>query len=660
MKEREIELNDLPAPGEPLKPMVDPDNAKLLDEALSQRIAILSAIMSKNELRHVKKRIAKLTKILNNAQYNSLVTQRYSLYQKLLHLKHVARTKPTLKSKIAPIAKKIIVKGNAINSKIKSLQPLVDEFDLLTNRVNAHKTAKQYEADENEKRKKFETEAIVWCEQIKAVFRQSPRLHHNYTDSKGRNQLKIPIIRQIFFKDDKVLYLVQTMKQSLFQRFLGKWDSALPYGVDVTDLTSDVTLQNLSIACNRNVEIERSKRGTSLFYVISRLDAPDGIPSKVLYGKCIDWYPIADHTKTPWIAGITTDRKVEFYNFEDLPHILIAGSTQSGKSNHVNQMIATIATMNTPQEVRLQLIDLKGGIEFTHWSGLAHQLKPMVKTANDVLDTLRYIRGIMEQRLATFEAIKAKNLKSFNEKAKTKIPRIICIVDEMATLLGLDITTDIHNELRVLSSQGRAVGVHLVLCTQHSSVDVLPGWVKTNMTMRISGKMPSVAASMVILDSVTASTLPNLPGRLVFSIGRNETIAQSPYISDEEIANAVIISNQFSTTESDELNAVVVKKDFTIEDFVDMVLTQLDNKLSYKRAYDLLPKSSQVTQNYLKNFVDDILDKGGITHKGIEYGLTKKLRSYVLVPISRDMSHMTEDDTQELKTEHLDIEAENA
>lgn len=652
---KEFQFEDVPAPGEPLQPHIDTNNQKLIEDDLQKRLAILGAKLKPKEHKRTTKRINQLRRYLNRKGYNTLVTERWSLYTEYIAIKDALRKKKT--SKLIARGREIIARGNAINAKIALLKPQFDEFNLLLNRLKAHQTAIEFENRERNDRKQLKLEAVTWREQIKAVFRQSPRLHHAGYDSKGRYFCDIPRIERGFIKDDMVLFQIRTSAQGIIDKLLGRFQFALPYGVDVKSLTSDETLANLSASCNRPVSIVRSKRGTSLFYAISRLDSNDGLPNKVLYGNAISWYPVNDHAKTPWIAGVNGERKVEFYTFEDLPHILIAGSTQSGKSNHVNQMIATIATMNTPQEVRLQLIDLKGGIEFTHWNGLAHQLKPMVKTPETVLESLRYIRSIMEQRLGAFEAIKAKNLKSFNEKAKSKIPRIICIVDEMATLLGLgDLTTDIHNELRVLSSQGRAVGVHLVLCTQHSSVDVLPGWVKTNMTMRISGKMPSVASSMVILDSVTASTLPNLPGRLVFSIGRNETIAQSPYISDEEIANAVIISNQFNLPIESEFEAKIPEEKFSQNDILDMALNDFNGKLSANSIHAVLG-NEVITLNKLRPMVKKIIEQNEILHEGKTYQIKKNRTAYYLVEKTAEKND--DGDTEEIKSFHYSVKNED-
>jgi hypothetical protein len=658
-KEREILIDAIPAPGEPLQVKIHEDNQRLIDEELAERANRLRARLKPAQLRQLRNRYKKLHKHLNRAKYNPLVAERWVVWQEfqtlLNDLKHIRIKKK--RAEMQQQLERLRARGKELNAAIEKLQPVVDLFIRVNQRLKAHKELLEWEQKDKEDRKQFRKEAYTWKAQIEAVFRQSARLHHKGDDKRGKQFIKIPKIDRIIFKEDRVLFHIRTTVQSLIERFAGRWHSALPYNVDMEDLKSDETLENLSAGCRRIVTVEYSNSGTSFFYAISRLDSADGIPNKIPYNKVIDWYPVAAHAKTPWAAGVTKDRKAHYYDFESQPHILIAGSTQSGKSNHVNQMIATLVTMNSPAELRLLLVDLKGGIEFTHWSGLQHQLRPMVKHASEVLGALQYLRSVMEQRLARFEKIKAKNLASYNAKAQHKIPRIICVIDEMATLLGLDkLTSDIHTELRVLSSQGRAVGVHLVLCTQHSSVDVLPGWVKTNMVLRISGKMPSHQASMVILDSVSAATLPNIPGRLVFSVGRYEVIAQSPFISDGEIERAVTLSQAFPAPENSEfatdedVEDIEEASDESTDELryqlIEMALKRFGGVLSANKIHEVLG-NEVIRLRELREIVATIIEdaKEGIAHNGRMLQITRNGKAYILT--EKVMEHPMEPETDE-------------
>jgi len=647
--QRQHSLDDLPQPGEPLQPDKDKDNRKLLEEDLNERIRMQSARLSRREKRRMEKRFRVLQGQLYHAGYNQLVVRQYRCWKLYTRLKYLMTQSPEEKHRLKERYLFVKSAGQALTSKLDELSGISSEFDEINQKLIAHNELLEWEIEDRQNFEGFKREARTWEQLIMAVFRQSPRLHHKYVDHKGRTVINTPEIREIIIKDDRVQYLIKTTSQTAIGRLFGRWYSALPYGVDVTALTCDETLENLSTTCNRVVTVERSQRGTNLFYVISRLDAPDGIPKKVLYGKIIDWYPANDHAKTPWCAGVTDDRRTKWYNFEDHPHVLIAGATQGGKSNHVNQMISTMTTMNTPSELRLMLVDLKGGIEFTHWKGLQHQLKDMLTTPEAVLSGLQWLQSIMESRLTAFEEMKAKNLASFNEKVEKKLPRIVCVVDEMATLVGLgELTKELHTVLRVLSSQGRAVGIHLVLCTQHPSVDVLPGWVKTNMVLRVSAKMPNHQASMIVLDTVTGATLPDVAGRMVFSSGRQEFIAQSPFISDNQIATAVRYSQQFPKPDDTEFISVLPKPEpkkpqFGRDDVLRMAL-EMNGQLSANRIFDIVGNEVMPLRKIrvIVNEIRDEVDRGElITFEGIRYTIERQGRAYYLVAMEQPIEQKT-------------------
>ena len=638
MKE-EITLDDIPSPGEPLEPKLAPENEMLLREELEERKQRISSILSNKDYRRILRRYKHLHNQLNSKGYNALVRQRWEIYQRCQELIY-QHQQGDQSARVEGL--KLKKRGIWINRQIAKLTDLSAEFQQLSDRLYAHHASLELEREEQENRRAFLRESRVWEAQIKGVFRQSARLHHRGTDGSGKEFTRIPRIERIIFKEDRVLYQIQTSGQNIIEKAMGKWHSELPYNVDIADLVCQETLDNLSAACNRIVSVERSKRGTNLFYAISRLDSPDGIPKRLSYSKALNWYPVEQHEKTPWIAGVSADRKIITYTFEDQPHVLIAGSTQSGKSNHVNQMIASLVSMNPPESVRLILIDNKGGIEFTHWQGSQHMLMPVIRQPAQVLPALESTREMMTKRLDLFESVKAKKLSDYNQR-HTKLPRIVVFIDEMATLLGLgDLTTKIHNELRVISSQGRAVGIHLVICTQHSSVDVLPGWIKTNMTLRMSGKMPSHQASMVILDSVSASALPNIPGRMVVSEGRFETIVQSPFISDDEISLAVKVSREYPAPTLSILPEVK-KERFTRDDLLKIVFEVYSGKLSPKRIHDQIDRKEPLSK--IRKLVDQIVGDGEIEYEGKMYRVKAMGNSHVLYPLEKDES---DQDTEEV------------
>jgi hypothetical protein len=667
-----IALDEVPAPGEPLQPKIHEDNQRILDEEIAARLKRAQAKLPLRERWRLQRRYNQLHRLLNKAHYNQLIQERFELHQLCSLLQHqILLGDPETTADLKVQLKAAAQRGKKINAALDLLKPQAEEFRTVANRLRAHYEVIAWEKEDAQNTAAFKREAATWEHLIRAVFRQSPRLHHKFINQKGKTIIKAPDIERAIFKEDRVLYQVRLTRQTIFQRVIGRWSSALPYAVDVPNLTCEETLQNLSAACNRIVTVERSKIGTNLFYVISRLDAPDGIPKRLLYSKAMEWYPYDMHRKTPWAAGGTFDRKVKWFNFEDNPHVLIAGSSGGGKSTHINGMIACIATANSPAEVRMVMVDLKGGVELGHWRKLKHLMGNIVKTSSGILGALESVREVMDNRLEVFDAIGAKNLASYNEKSAEPMPRIIVFIDEMATLIGLgELTTAIHNELRVLTSQGRAAGIHMVLATQHPSIDVVPGWIKTNMGIRIASKMPSHSASQVILDTINAALLPGgIPGRMVFSIGRDEVVAQSPFISDGEIAEVVRLSHLHTDViEYDFSQPVEVKEKFSRYDVIEMALTKFNCKLSVSRIHEEVG-NAVISERKLKHIIEDITEPGvggEVEHNGSTYRLRKDRKTWVLDligQIGQSDNDLTDGDSEEFRpierpTEERPIELE--
>lgn len=672
---------EMPAPGEPLTPLIDSRNEAALAAQVAQRQELLRSRLTKKEIRSLKRRYEALFRTLTRAKYNQLITERAAIHDELVMVKAAYLEKPTQALRTRGLA--LTERGRAVQAKIAPLSPLAAEFESIVAKLDAHRAVVELERQEEEDRKNFFKEAAVFEKQIQAVFKQSPRLHNIQQTKRGKTIMKTPRLSKAFIKADKIYFTIQTMSQNVFQRWGDTWTSALPYGVDVADLVSDVTLQNLTAACGRVVKVERNQRSQNIFYVINRLDSSDGLPRRILFDQVIEHYPRHDHLETPWPGGVGEDRKIVWQSFTDFPHVLIAGTNGGGKSNLINQMIATLITMNSPEEIRLLMIDNKGGIELSHFDGIPHLLRPMVNQIDDVLPALQQLSHIMRERFAMFLKVNARKLTDYNRKVKNPIPRIVCVIDEMATLVGVEDTEGIQRELRNISSQGRAVGIHLVISTQHPSVDVIPGWIKTNLNLRIAAKMPHHSASQIIVDSISAALLPDIPGRMVFRRGGFELTLQTPLIEDAGIARAVKLANKFAkpawqlptnnaaraplpllsdealadvppVTEHDTQPVIVVSEPppderFGRDDFLKLAFEQLEGKLSPTRAHALLGNeiiTLRELRRLVQNVIDEIQENGGlIVWNGQEYRIAKQGKTHVLKPIEQVIEQVIEHET---------------
>lgn len=238
--------------------------------------------------------------------------------------------------------------------------------------------------------------------------------------------------------------------------------------------------------------------------------------------------------------GLGTGGEVAAADLAKMPHLLIAGSTGSGKSVCINSVIASIIMQNSPWEVRMLLIDPKR-VELTPYNGIPHLIEPVIVEVEKAVLMLKGMIQEMLRRYKIFEEAGVRNIEGYNEKLPLdqKMPLLVVAVDELADLM-MSASSDIERSITRLAQLGRATGIHLVVATQRPSVDVVTGLIKANFPSRISFAVASQVDSRTILDSVGAEKL----------LGRGDMLFQPPdvpkpkriqgaFISDSEIEKLV-------------------------------------------------------------------------------------------------------------------------
>jgi S-DNA-T family DNA segregation ATPase FtsK/SpoIIIE len=225
-----------------------------------------------------------------------------------------------------------------------------------------------------------------------------------------------------------------------------------------------------------------------------------------------------------------------------MPHLLIAGTTGSGKSVCVNTILTCLLLYNTPDDVRMVLVDPKR-VELTNYNGVPHLLAPVVVEMERVLGALQWMTREMDRRYHTFAQVGARNIGDYNARMKTqgqkKLPYLVIVIDELADLMMIA-PDETERTITRLAQLARATGIHMVLATQRPSVDVVTGLIKANFPARIAFAVSSNTDSRVILDQPGAERL----------LGRGDMLYQSPeapapvrlqgvFVSDHEIHRLV-------------------------------------------------------------------------------------------------------------------------
>ncbi len=219
------------------------------------------------------------------------------------------------------------------------------------------------------------------------------------------------------------------------------------------------------------------------------------------------------------------------YDITKMPHLLVAGATNSGKSVCLNSIIVSLLYQNNPENLRFIMVDPKR-VELTVYDGIPHLLTPVVTNVQKTINALRWCLNEMDRRFDVLQNFKKRNIQEYNKSAKEKMPYLVFIVDELADLM-VTAGRDIEGGIIRLAQMARAVGIHLILATQRPSVDVITGLIKANMPTRIAFSVASGIDSKTILDSLGAEKL----------LGKGDMLFQTPEMSKPKRVQGAFVSD---------------------------------------------------------------------------------------------------------------------
>ena len=247
-----------------------------------------------------------------------------------------------------------------------------------------------------------------------------------------------------------------------------------------------------------------------------------------------------------------------------MPHLLIAGSTGSGKSVCVNSIIMSLLFRSSPEDVKLILIDPKV-VELAEYNGIPHLLMPVITEPKKAAGALSSAVQEMERRYHLFAENNVRDIKSFNKLAATdpmleKMPYIAIIIDELADLMMV-VGKDVEDSICRIAQKARAAGMHLIVATQRPSVDVITGLIKANIPSRIAFAVSSQVDSRTILDGAGAEKLLGMGDMLFMPVGAPKPIRiQGTFVRDEEISRVLDFIKQSATVQYDEAMIEAMEK----------------------------------------------------------------------------------------------------
>ncbi|MGL4950008.1 MAG: DNA translocase FtsK [Anaeroplasmataceae bacterium] len=269
------------------------------------------------------------------------------------------------------------------------------------------------------------------------------------------------------------------------------------------------------------------------------IEVPNDKPEMVCFGDILndEFY---DETEPLRVAlGKDIDGNAMFTHIDKMPHGLVAGATNSGKSVCINTILISLLTKNKPDDLRLILIDPKT-VELISYNDLPHLITPVITDPTIASESLKWACEEMERRFAHFAQNKARTIKDYNNKVKMnpsleKMYYIVIVIDELADLMMV-CSSDLEDSIKRITQKARAAGIHILLATQRPTVEFVKGSIKANIPTRIAFKVFSQTDSSTILDEGGAESLLG-KGDMLIKEGDIPNRLQGAYISDEEIDN---------------------------------------------------------------------------------------------------------------------------
>ena len=271
------------------------------------------------------------------------------------------------------------------------------------------------------------------------------------------------------------------------------------------------------------------------------VEVPNLSPRIVTLGDVYDDLPGSASPLAVWLGKDISGNAV-WADLARMPHILIAGTTGSGKSGCINTILTSILLRSTPDEVRLILIDPKR-IELNYYESIPHLLTPVVSNPKEASAVLTNVVAEMERRYERLSIVRARNLpeanRAFRARGEEPLPYLLVVIDELADLM-MTSPQMVEDAIIRLAQKSRAVGIHLVLATQRPSVDVITGMIKANVPSRIAFAVSSMTDSRVILDGAGAESLLGQGDMLFKPLGTSRLQrVQGAYVSEDEVALVV-------------------------------------------------------------------------------------------------------------------------
>jgi S-DNA-T family DNA segregation ATPase FtsK/SpoIIIE len=381
---------------------------------------------------------------------------------------------------------------------------------------------------------------------------------------------------------------------------------------------------NLSDDIARNTSSESARIATIPGSNTVGIELPNNIRENVFLSEILSNSDFKKREiKLPIALGKNISGKPVVGDLASMPHLLIAGTTGSGKSVCINTIILSLLYRHTPDKCKFILIDPKM-LELSTYEGIPHLLCPVITEAKKAASVLGWVVKEMESRYRLMTKEGVRNIDGYNAKHKLPMPYIVVVVDEMSDLM-LVAGKEIENYIQKLSQMARAAGIHIIMATQRPSVDVITGTIKANFPTRISFQVTSKIDSRTILGEQGAEQLLGKGDMLFMSSANRIVRIHAPFVSDNEIEK---INNSLrSQAEPDYVDEIL---NFADEKEIGDSQSQGDKDELYQQALEIIRSEGKASTSFLQRKLQigynraariiDMMEADGIVSKANHVG----------------------------------------
>ncbi|CAN5884285.1 hypothetical protein BH23ACT11_BH23ACT11_06230 [soil metagenome] len=289
------------------------------------------------------------------------------------------------------------------------------------------------------------------------------------------------------------------------------------------------------------------------------VEVPNTRPATVTLGDIFHEYPAANDWALPVGLGKDISGRAVFFDLAEMPHLLVAGTTGSGKSVMLNSLLTSLLLTTDPRQVKMVLVDPKR-VELAPFGKIPHLITPVVTDVKKAANALSWAVAEMERRYEVLEKMGVRSLDGYNDRSETPMPYVVVVIDELADLM-MAAAAKVEDAVIRLAQKARAVGIHLVVATQRPSVDVITGMIKANIPSRVAFAVSSQVDSRVILDSSGAEALLGMGDMLYKPVSASRTSrVQGAFITEAEVSRVVAACRNEQTTEPSYVEEVTEPK----------------------------------------------------------------------------------------------------